>query len=163
MTGTRASTDSHTRALRSDDLERMIVIDQAHTGRSRRRFLAKRLKSATEHPQTFVHVGIESGGLLVGFALARMLHGEFGGAESTATLDLLGVAPDNQEHGYGHALMEELLRTAGQQGVRRLQSEAEWTNHALLRFFDATGFKLARRVVLERRVGEPFAESVEET
>ncbi|HXQ30446.1 MAG TPA: GNAT family N-acetyltransferase [Steroidobacteraceae bacterium] len=162
MTGTNATADTRTRPLRGDDLERMIIIDQAHTGRSRRRFLAKRLRSATKHPENFVHLGIDRGGVLVGFVLARLLQGEFGRADSSAALDLLGVAPDGQEHGYGHALMDGLLGEARQRGVQHLQSEAEWTNHSLLRFFDATGFKLASRVVLERRVGEPFNESVED-
>jgi GNAT superfamily N-acetyltransferase len=162
MTGAKVTADTRIRPLRNDDLERMITIDQAHTGRSRRGFLAKRLKLAVERPQVLMHVGLERDGELVGFALARLLHGEFGRTEPTAALDLLGVAPGSQELGYGHALIDGLLGAARQLGVRHLQSEAEWTSHALLRFFDATGFKLATRVVLERRVGEPFEERVEE-
>jgi len=162
MIAAKMTADTRIRPLRNDDLERMIIIDQAHTGRSRRGFLGKRLKLAIERPQTFIHIGLERDGELVGFALARLLQGEFGRQEITAALDLIGVAPDSQELGYGHALIDGLLCAAQQQGARHLQSEAEWTSHALLRFFDAMGFKLANRMVLERRVNEPFEESVEE-
>jgi GNAT superfamily N-acetyltransferase len=162
MTAMKVTSDGRIRPLRDDDLERMIIVDQAHTGRSRRGFLGKRLKLAIERPQAFIHVGLEREGELVGFAFARLLQGEFGRTEPTAALDLVGVAPGSQELGYGHALIDGLLDAARQQGVRHLQSEAEWTSHALLRFFNAMGFKLATRIVLERRVSEPFEESVEE-
>jgi len=46
--------------------------------------------------------------------------------------------------------------------VQSLQSQADWTNHGLLRFFDSSGFRLAPRVVLERSVLIPLAESVDE-
>ena len=162
MIDAHLTADNRIRPLLKDDLERMIAIDQAHTGRTRRGFLGKRLTLAIERPQAFVHVGLERGGVLAGFALARLLRGEFGRTEATAALDLVGVAPGSQEHGVGRALLDGLLAAAQRQGVRHLQSEAEWTSHALLRFFDAAGFKLANRVVLERRMSEPFPESVEE-
>ncbi|HUY84171.1 MAG TPA: GNAT family N-acetyltransferase [Steroidobacteraceae bacterium] len=162
MSGARPAADGRIRPLCIDDLQRMIVIDGAHTGRSRRGFLAKRLNLALERPQAFLHVGLEKDGVLAGFALARLLRGEFGRAQTTAALDLVGVATGSQEHGVGRALLDGLLEAADQQGVRHLQSQAEWTSHALLRFFDAAGFKLANRVVLERRVSEPFVEAVED-
>ncbi|MCL4791399.1 MAG: GNAT family N-acetyltransferase [Gammaproteobacteria bacterium] len=146
----------HTRPLRESDLERIVAIDQAHTGRSRRSFLGKRLKSALERPEAFIHAGIERNGELAGFALARLLRGEFGRAELSAALDLIGVAPDSREHGYGRALLEGLLSAARRSGVKRVQSQAEWTELSLLGFFDATGFRLAKRVVLERSVSAPF-------
>lgn len=145
-----------TRPLRSGDLDRIVAIDQAHTGRSRRSFLGKRLKSALERPDAFIHTGVEKNGELAGFALARLLRGEFGRAELSAALDLIGVAPDSKEHGLGRTLLEGLLSAARQSGVKRVHSEAEWTELSLLGFFDATGFKLANRVVLERSVNAPF-------
>jgi GNAT superfamily N-acetyltransferase len=90
------------------------------------------------------------------------MEGEYGRTELTAALDLVGVAHGSQQLGYGHALIDGLLAAARERGVRLLQSEAEWTSHALLRFFDSTGFTLANRVVLERRVDHPFAENLED-
>jgi GNAT superfamily N-acetyltransferase len=150
------------RRLRPDDLERTIAIDQAHTGRSRRRFFQKRLDAARNHPEDFIHVGVTRDGVLVAFVFARVRQGEFGRDEPVAALDLIGVDPASEEHGYGHVLMEALTQAMREKGVRRLHSQADWTEHGLLKFFDSTKFKLAPRLVLERAVAEPIMEVVEE-
>jgi ribosomal protein S18 acetylase RimI-like enzyme len=150
------------RALATGDLERMIAIDQAYTGRSRRRFFEKRFGAAERQPQDFIHIGIDRNGTLIGFVLARMLHGEFGRDEPVVALDVIGVDPQSQERGHGRALMQGLTETMRQRGVRRLHSQAEWTNYQLLQFFGSAGFELSPRMVLERAVSEPLSETVEE-
>ncbi len=150
------------RPLRADDLERMIAIDQAHTGRQRRRFFEKRLEAANAHPQNVAHVGISRNGTLVGFAFARILHGEFGRDEPAAALDLVGVDPACQDRGYGRALMDGLVNAVRAAGARRLYSQADWTDDGLLKFFDSSGFELAPRLVLERSVSAPLAEPAED-
>jgi ribosomal protein S18 acetylase RimI-like enzyme len=162
MTAASAGEKQGVRPLRPDDLERTIAIDQAHTGRSRRRFFEKRLEAAKRHPEDFIHVGVSRGGVLMGFVFARILHGEFGRTEPVAALDLVGVDPASQDHGYGHILMDGLEQVMRQKGVKVLQSQADWTNHGLLKFFDSLSFELAPRLVLERPVAEPLPESAEE-
>ena len=49
-----------------------------------------------------------------------------------------------------------------EKGVQSLQSQADWTNHGLLRFFDSSGFALAPRLVLERSVLTPLAEAIDD-
>lgn len=150
------------RRLRPDDLERTIAIDRAHTGRLRRRFFEKRLDAARKHPEDFIHVGATRDGALVGFAFARVREGEFGRDEPSAALDLLGVDPAAEKQGVGRALMQALKQAMRDKGVRKLHSQADWTEHDLLRFFDVTGFKLAPRLVLERSVLEPILEDAED-
>ena len=57
------------RPLRASDLERMIAIDEAHTGHTRRRFFEKRLDAAEREAQDFIHIGMERDGKLTGFLL----------------------------------------------------------------------------------------------
>ena len=109
-----------------------------------------------------MHVGVARDGVLVGFAFARILRGEFGREQAMATLDAFGVERSNQDRGVGRALMNGLTEVMRRKGVQSLQSQADWTNHALLRFFDASGFGLAPRLVLERSVLTPLAEPVED-
>jgi N-acetylglutamate synthase-like GNAT family acetyltransferase len=71
------------------------------------------------------------------------------------------VDRNQQERGCGRRLLEGLAAQLRQRGVTRLYTEAEWTNHGLLKFFAASGFELAKRVILERRVAEPLIETVE--
>ncbi|HTT48561.1 MAG TPA: GNAT family N-acetyltransferase [Pseudolabrys sp.] len=162
MNTVAATLDNTVRPLRSADLERVIAIDSAHVGEPRRRFFEKRLAHARQHPEDYVHVGVTHNGMLVGFAFARVLRGEFGREQASATLDAVGVEHDSRERGVGRALMAGLTKLMREKGVRSLQSQADWTNHALLRFFDSSGFRLAPRLVLERSVLTPLAETVDE-
>lgn len=162
MSDAAADKDNVVRALRQTDLEGVIAIDSGHVGEPRRRFFEKRLVNARQHPEDFVHVGVTRNGSLVGFAFARILRGEFGREQAIATLDAVGVEHDSRERGVGRALMGGLTKVMREKGVQSLQSQADWTNHALLRFFDATGFRLAPRLVLERSVLAPLAEPIED-
>jgi ribosomal protein S18 acetylase RimI-like enzyme len=162
MNNVAAKSDNTVRPLRPADLERVIAIDSAHVGEPRRRFFEKRLAHAQQHPEDFVQVGVARKGSLVGFAFARILRGEFGREQAIATLDALGVEHDSRERGVGRALMEGLTNVMREKGVQSMHSQADWTNHALLRFFDASGFRLAPRLVLERSVQTPLAEPLED-
>jgi L-amino acid N-acyltransferase YncA len=162
MSTAAAKTDNSVRPLRPADLERVIAIDSSHVGEPRRRFFEKRLAHSKKRPEDFVHVGVFRNGLLVGFAFARISRGEFGREQATATLDAVGVEHDSLARGVGRALMSGLTEIMCQKGVQSLQSQADWTNHALLRFFDASGFGLAPRLVLERSVLSPLAETIED-
>ncbi len=148
--------------LTVDDLEPVVAIDRVHSGRSRRSFFEKRFAAAQAHPDDFIHVGVSQDGALRGFATARILRGEFGRTGSIAVLDGLGVSVDSQERGVGQTLMTELINGLRRLGVQSLQSQAEWTNHQLLRFFDAAGFELAPRLALERSVTAPLDEAYED-
>ena len=158
MNNAAVTTNNTVRPLRSTDLERVIAIDSAHVGEPRRHFFEKRLAHAKRHPEDFVHVGVVREGALVGFAFARILRGEFGREQAIATLDAVGVTISSRERGVGHALMDGITEALRQKGAQLLQSQADWTSHALLRFFDVSGFGLAPRLVLERSVLTPLPE-----
>jgi GNAT superfamily N-acetyltransferase len=162
MSNAAATKDNKVRPLRSNDLERVIAIDSAHVGEPRRRFFEKRLAHAEQHREDFEHAGVTRDGLLVGFAFARILRGEFGREQAMATLDAFGVERGSQDRGVGRALMNGLTEVLRRKGVQSVQSQADWTNHVLLRFFDASGFGLAPRLILERSVLTPLAEPVED-
>lgn len=144
------------------DVERVIAIDRTHSGHSRRRFFEKRLAAAAARPDEYVHIGAMRGGAMRGFAIARILRGEFGHERAVAVLDAIGVAAESQERGIGQALIEELGKIMRRKGVGSLQTQADWTNHDLLGFFHAAGFKLAPRLVLQRPVNEPLVDTSED-
>jgi GNAT superfamily N-acetyltransferase len=154
MVATSVAPAQGMRQLCVDDVERVIAIDRAHTGHSRRHYFEKRFAAAKTDPDDYIHVGVMRGGALRGFAIARVLRGEFGHEQAIATLDALGVEPESRERGVGQDLMEGLLATMRERGVQSLHSQADWINHDLLRFFAAAGFELAPRLALDRSVAE---------
>ena len=97
-----------------------------------------------------IDVGFEVDGTLKGFLLARLVEGEFGAAAPVALLDAIGVDPAAQGEGVARALLAGLDAVLRHKGVREVQSQVDWRNHALVRFFDAAGFELAPRAVLSR-------------
>ena len=161
MSNAVANIESKVRRLRPADLDRVIPIDSGHVGEPRRAFFEKRLAHAKEHPEDYVQVGVDRDGELVGFAFARILRGEFGREQTIATLDAVGVMKSSRDGGVGHELMGGLTKALGREGVRSLQSQADWTNHGLLRFFDASGFSVAPRLVLERSALTTLPEPVD--
>jgi ribosomal protein S18 acetylase RimI-like enzyme len=154
--------DRDCRLLGADDLAQVIAIDRAHSGHSRHRFFEKRFAAAKAQPDDFIHVGIAEGRSLRGFAVARVLRGEFGHEQAVAVLDAIGVAAESREQGIGQALMRELSAVMHRRGVHVLQSQADWTNQELMHFFAAAGFKLAPRLTLQRAVATLPDEASEE-
>jgi predicted N-acetyltransferase YhbS len=150
------------RPLSLDDLEAVIAIDRAHSGHARRHFFAKRMAAAARHADDFVQVGVMWGGALCGFAIARILRGEFGREEAVAVLDAIAVEPQSQECGVGRSLVQGLAATLRGMGVREVHSQVDWKDQNLLRFLHASGFAIAPRLALERSVREPLGEPAEE-
>jgi ribosomal protein S18 acetylase RimI-like enzyme len=161
MVAAPAVTSRDTRPLEAGDIEKVIAIDRAESGHSRRRFFEKRLAAAAAQPDDYIHIGAMRSGLLCGFVIARILRGEFGHKHAVAVLDALGVEPESRERGIGRALMEELGAIMRRRDVHVLQSQADWTSHDLMRFFHACGFELAPRLVLQRSVAELLEETGE--
>ena len=84
------------RLLSENDVERVIAIDCAHSGLARRHFFEKRFAAAKAQSDDYIHVGVMGGGSLRGFAIARILRGEFGHGHAVAVLDAIGVAAESQ-------------------------------------------------------------------
>lgn len=139
------------RPLTPDDLDAVVALDEQISGRSRRGYFEKRLAAALREPEAHIQVAIDNDGL-AGFALARVLEGEFGERERSALLEAMGVAPRRQGRGVGRALIDGLEQVMRGKGIPVLRTEAAWTDHAMLRFLDAAGFTLAPRQVIERPV-----------
>jgi ribosomal protein S18 acetylase RimI-like enzyme len=162
MTGVSPDLNRKARPLSENDVERVIAIDRAHSGHARRRFFEKRFAAAKARPDDYIQLGAVWGGSLRGFVIARVLRGEFGHEQPVAVLDALGVEAHSQELGIGEALINELREVMRRNGVRSLQSQADWTNQSLLRFFEASGFQLAPRIALQRSAAKAMDETSEE-
>lgn len=141
------------RRLAASDIDGVTTIDEAIVGRSRRTYFEKRLEAALENPALHVQFGVDRGGSLAGYVLARRLAGEFGRVDPALRLEVVGVRPDAQGHGIGAALLAALGGWARDRDIREIRTQASWRDHGMLRFFDRGGFELGRHQVMDAEVG----------
>lgn len=141
-----------TRPLHEDDLATVVDIDTRITGHPRSGFFEKRVAAALARPNDFIYIGCELNGRLCGHLLARLQKGEYGVSETLAVLDAIGVDPEYRGRGIGNIMMQEFEGILRHKKVREFQTQTEWYNLDLLKFFSDCGFKLAPRQVLERDV-----------
>lgn len=149
---TQATGELTTRPLLESDFARVVDIDAAVTGRKRPGFFEKRLQAALTEPKHFIYLGCEREGELCGFLMARLLEGEYGQMQPVAVLDVIDVDPAVQGRGVGRRLMQDFDAILQHKQIHEKQSQADWRNQDMLRFFSGTGFRLAPRHMLERQV-----------
>ena len=68
-----------------------------------------------------------------GFVLARV-------AADEAEVLTLAVLPEQRRHGLGRALLDQAMRTAGEQGARAMFLEVAEANRAARALYDGAGF-----------------------
>jgi predicted N-acetyltransferase YhbS len=137
------------RPLERADLDAVVAIDAALTGRTRRAYFERRLAAALRQPQLHLQFAVQAGGRLAGHALARVLEGEFGRTQPGLRLEVISVAREAQGHGFGRVLHAALEQEARKRGLSELRTAAHWRDHALLGFLANAGYALAPSLVLE--------------
>ena len=137
------------RGLTPKDLDAVVAIDSKSTGRRREEYFRIKLQQNLAETGIKVSLAAEADGLFRGFLLARVYYGEFGTMEPVAVLDTLGVHPDTQGLGIGHALMEQLIINLAGLGVPTLRTEVAWEDTQPLAFFQRERFRPAARLCLE--------------
>jgi ribosomal protein S18 acetylase RimI-like enzyme len=142
------------RALRPEDLDAVVAIDRAIEKRPRRAYVQRRLQAALREPARHAQFAAVDAQGVVGYLLARLLRGEFGRRQPVLRIELVGVREDLQGQGVGRLLLDALSSHARRKGVTELRTAADWRDHRMLRWFDATGFALAPDRILECAVGQ---------
>ena len=140
------------RALKPNDLARVVEIDSRIGGRARKQFFEKRLEAALADTTGFIAVATESGGILNGYAIARLQEGQFGIERKVAVLDVIGVDPEVQKQGQGSMLMDGIAARARKLGIREIRTQLDWHDKGLIGFFASQDFQLTPNKVLERAV-----------
>jgi GNAT superfamily N-acetyltransferase len=138
----------HLRRLAAADLERVVALDAAYGGHSRRDYFERRLAAALRDPQHHLQYAADDTWDLGGFALARVLAGEFGRDRPALMLEVIGVSFQHRGRGVGAALLGALEAEAAGRGIRELWTQASWRQERMLRFLARAGFELAAPLVL---------------
>ena len=138
------------RAMRRDDLDKVVTIDAAATGRRRPRYFELMLERALEKRSFQVSLVAELDARVVGFLLATLYYGEYGVVEPSASIDAVGVDPQQRGRHVGKAMMRQLRLNLGALHIERLRTEVAWDDFELMAFFRSEGFAPAGRLCLER-------------
>lgn len=149
-----AQRGTQTRGLTARDLDAVVAIDAALSGRSRRAYYERRLAAAQRDAALHVQYAAVEAGELRGFLLARLLEGEFGHAQPALRLEAFGVAPAAQGRGFGTELGKALEQEARRRGVKELRTIASWRQHAVLRDLDHAGWSLDSAQIFDCALGE---------
>ncbi len=137
------------RAMTEKDLESVVAIDAAATGRRRPRFFELMLQRAVKLAGMQVSLVAELDGKVAGFLIASLYYGEFGVMEPSASLDTVGVHPSSRGRHVGKALMRQLRMNLGALQIATLRTEISWDETDLAAFFKKEGFHPSGRICLE--------------
>ena len=114
------------------------------------------LKEATryniERSDPMLSLGAELDGSIVGFIIGEIRIWEFGIAEKTGWIRILGVDPDFQRRGIGRKLGEALLEHFERRGIKRVRTMAEWYTGDLISFFKSLDFNMLNMIPLEKEL-----------
>ena len=137
------------RVMNEHDLQAVVAIDAAASGRRRPRYFELMLERAVKQAALQVSLAAEVDGHVVGFAIVSLYYGEYGVSEPTASLDAISVDPANRGQRVGRALLRQLRLNLSALRVTTLRTEVSWDDFDLLAFFKKEGFSLARRLCLD--------------
>jgi ribosomal protein S18 acetylase RimI-like enzyme len=134
------------RSLAEGDLLALVAIDRGITGRDRSKYFQRKLADALTESDVRVSLVADLDSVPVGFIMARVDLGEFGRVETTAIIDTIGVDPNYQNRGVGHALISQLLTNLGTLRVEKVRTEVDWQDHDLLAYLGRNGFRPSQQL-----------------
>lgn len=137
------------RTMREADLDAVVAIDAAATGRRRPRYFALMVERAVKQAELQISLIAELEGQVAGFVIGSVYYGEFGLAEPTASIDAIGVDPRFRGRHAGRALMRQMRLNLGALRIASLRTEVAWDDFELLAFFQREGFRPGSRLCLE--------------
>ncbi|MFL5404439.1 MAG: GNAT family N-acetyltransferase [Myxococcales bacterium] len=138
------------RQLGPRDLDALVEIDERITGKDRRDYLGPKIEEVLYESAIQVSLVAEDDGFPVGFAMARVDFGDFGRIVATATLDTIGVDPRFAGHGFGRALLAQMIENLAELHVERLETEVDPEAFDLSRFLLRSGFAPSQRIAFRK-------------
>jgi GNAT superfamily N-acetyltransferase len=138
------------RPVEETDLDAIVRIDEKLSGQTRKDYWRRRLELASLRPP-WMSLVAETDGRLAGFVFGWVGESEFGIAEPTAWLDLIGVDPPYRGRGVGQALVERFVQSARElRAIRKVATLIDLTQSDIREFFLRLGFRHGPMLHMER-------------
>ncbi len=137
------------RPLEPTDLDAIVRIDEKLSGQTRKEYWQRRLELASLRPP-WMSLVAETDGRLVGFVFGWVGESEFGIAEPTAWLDLIGVDPPYRGRGVGQALVGRFV-TSGRElrAIKKVATLIDLAQADIREFFVRLGFHHGPMIQME--------------
>ena len=137
------------RTMREGDLNAIVAIDAAASGRRRPRYFEVMLQRAITQAGLQISLVAELDNRVVGFVIGSLYYGEYGVVEPSASIDAITVDPRSRGKNVGKALMRQLCLNLAALRITTLRTEVSWDHFDLLAFFRSQGFRPSSRLCLE--------------
>lgn len=135
------------------DLQPILRIDRALTGRDRQAYIEGKLGEAMLDSGVRVSLTARLDDAIVGFLMARADLGDFGRTEPVAVLDTIGIDPAYGRQGVAHALVSQLFANLAALHIDQIETLVAPTDQALHHFLTGVGFRPTQRLAFRRAVG----------
>lgn len=140
------------RSMREQDLDAVVAIDAASTGRNRPHYFRRMLERTVKEADFQISLVAEVESVVAGCVIATLFYGEYGVMEPTASIDAIGVLRDYRRQHVAQALMRQLRLNLSGLRIECVRTEVRWDDFELLRFFKSEGFAPGTRLCLERSI-----------
>ena len=140
------------RPLKGTDIAAINKIDTRLTGLDRSAYFASKFREMLDDSGIRVSMVAETGGVVVGYIMARVDYGEFGQVEKAAVIDTIGVHPEFVGSGVGHELLAQLIVNLSSLQVEVVRTKVEHENSGLRNFLSRCGFIPSQRLILTKKI-----------
>lgn len=147
--GTLETDEVLVRSMRESDLDAVVAIDAAATGRRRPHYFERMLERTVKEADFQISLVAELDGVVAGCVIATLFYGEYGLVEPSASIDAIGVLGEYRRKKVGRAMLRQLSLNLGALRIERIRTEVSWDDFELLTFFQRAGFRPAGRLCLE--------------
>jgi len=138
------------RFLKQSDLDAIVAIDEAETKQNRREYYERKINSIVNKKSDInCSLVCEIDGKVVGFMMGYLFFGEFGIADTTATIDGLGVHPDFRGRGVASEILDQFAMNMKAAGVKKIYTLVNWDDFSLEKFFSRQKFVPSKRINIE--------------
>ena len=143
-------TEVTVRPLESSDLDAIVRIDEKLSGHPRKEYWQKRLElSMLRSP--WMSLVAETDGRVAGFLFGWTGESEFGIAEPTGWIDLIGVDPPYRGRGVGQALVDRFAESGRElRAIGKVATLIDLAQADVREFFVRRGFHHGPMVQMEK-------------
>lgn len=144
----------HIRNLYKTDLSTIVDIEERVIGVARPEYWEKRIEISEAIRPHWASLIAEVDNRMVGFIFGRVGELEFGLPGRVAWIEIIGVDPAYRRQGIGRALIERLVLSAEDHGIKTVFTLVDNSRLDTERFFARLGFVQGKMLHFQKEIGQ---------